>query len=730
MTAATSMAWSGDAVPLRRRADLELRPSFAAPGQAWLVKDPVALRYYELPEEEHFVWARLDGRATWSELRDEYARAFAPKQLDDRRMLQLLDELHRRGLVVSDRAGQGSELRRRGQRLRRDELLRYFTNPLAIRLPGFNPQRLLSWLAPWTAPIFSRGFVVAYFAICALAVVTTLVHFEALRRELSAAAGAFPDVADWPYWLAAIAGAKIVHELAHAVVCRRFGGECRELGLMLLCGVPCLYCDVTSMWMTPERWKRIAVGAAGMAAEVLLAAVAVLLWRLSEPGVLHLFCLHLAIVCSLGTLVVNANPLLRYDGYFILADLAGVTNLGERADAALRSATSRWFIGESFVDERHEPRGHRAALAAFALASVAYRWLLMIGVLWFFRRWLIPHGLALVADLLTLAVVASLIVGPVRRAAQAVWSVRSGNRGDGRRFAVRGAAAICFVVALMLWPWPYRVGAPAVVQLRDAEYHYVVVGGELADGATLGTSVQSGDVIARLSDPQLAVEVRRLEADVARRRLEVANLERRRVADPSQGDALPTAREMLAAAERQWDHLQREQRHLIFVAQRSGTVLPLVAFQSSADDLHEQRSPLESERRGAYLKPGTPLCAVGNPTMLEAELTVDQHEIEFLAPGQTVQVRCDALPDRIISGHIVEVAAVERGDAGVTNSADADRKSPLQTEYLARVALDETIVDLPIGAVGRAKVDAAPQSLWSRLRRALEATFRFDREAP
>jgi hypothetical protein len=338
----------------------------------------------------------------------------------------------------------------------------------------------------------------------------------------------------------------------------------------------------------------------------------------------------------------------------------------------------------------------------------------------------------LFADLLIVAVVGGLLVAPLRRAAQAVRIVQSGARGDRRRFAIRAAAVACFAAAIMFWPWPYRVGAPAVVRLRDAEYVYVVAGGELTESVELGATVEPGAQLAQLDDPQLRLDVIRLEADVARRRLDVANLERRRVADPSQGDALPAARELLAAAERQLRHRREEQDRLRIVASRPGTVLPIFAAEPAAEN-GSPISPLDPRRRGAYLSPGTPLCAVGDPTRWECEVTVDQHEIEFVREGQSVALRFDALPGRTFTGRVVEIAEVEidaalaevNSTAPADGDAESEQNAMSKIRYSVRVVPDDALADLPVGAVGRAKIDAAPQSLWTRLRRTLETTFRF-----
>lgn len=724
---------NGAIVPLRRRADLVLSPSFASPTQAWLVKDPIALRYFELPEEEHFIWQRLDGRTTWHELREQFERAFAPRQLSEYDLFRLLEDLHRRGLILSDRPGQAIALRQRGRTERRQKFFRRFANPLAICLPGVDPQPWLSHLPSRLSLQAVRASLVAWFVLCLLAIVTVVVHFESARREL--AVGSFPNIADWPLWGAAIILAKVVHELAHAAACRRLGGECREIGLMLLCGMPCLYCDVSSMWMTPERWKRITVSAAGMFAETLLAAVAVLLWRFSEPGLLHSLCLHLAIVCSVGTILINANPLLQYDGYFILADAMGTTNLGDRADRALRAVASSWFFGDSAAENVVRPEPRRYGLALYALASAVYRWMIALGALWFVRRLLVPHGLTLLSDLLTLAVIGGLVVPPLRRLQQRLRFERRERRGATSRFAVRNLALGCAVAAVLVWPWPYRVSAPAVAVLHDAEYLYVVTGGRLIEAVALGARVNQGDRIAVLDDPPLRLETAKLEADVARRRLEIDNLEKLRVADPARADGLPAAREFLKAAEKQLQHLQHEQERLQIFASRSGTVIPQLASHAAADSREAattELSPLDPSRRGAYLEPGTPLCAVGDPQQLEVQVAVDQHEIEFIRPDQAVQIRFEAAPGRTYLGRVIEIAEVKFDDSPQSSSTESTATakddagySQTKARYLARVVLDDTAADLPVGAVGTAKISAEPQSLWSRLRRSLHSTFRF-----
>ena len=117
-----------------------------------------------------------------------------------------------------------------------------------------------------------------------------------------------------------IGGTKVFHELGHALICKHFGGECHQIGPMLLVFTPALYCDTSDSWMLPSRWQRAAVGMAGVATEILLAAVATMVWVSTAPGLTHYIAMNVMLVCSVSTLLFNANPLLRYDGYYVLSD--------------------------------------------------------------------------------------------------------------------------------------------------------------------------------------------------------------------------------------------------------------------------------------------------------------------------------------------------------------------------------------------------------------------------
>jgi len=387
----TSQSAASRPIGLRMRSDLEFSPQRFGGQGYWAVKDPVSLKYFHLRGEEYAVLKMLDGRTSIEAVRQRLEEAFASRRLDDLEIHGFLTTLHRYGLVVADSLGQGERLLERRATRRRSRLYETLVGALAIRLPGINPRRMLDWLEPLGRLLFSRASVAATLVLAVAAALLVLVQFETFRARL-------PDfqsivaASNLPWLAIAVAGTKILHELGHGLACRRAGSDCHEMGVMLLVFTPCLYCNVSDSWMLPSKWQRIAIAAAGMYVELILASVCTFLWWFSQPGLFNSLCMNTMLVCSIGTVLLNGNPLLRYDGYFILSDLVEVPNLRAEATAALNRYLAGW-LGIAVADHRStRPRG-QVWLAGYAIASTVYRLVIVTVVLWALAVAARPFGL-------------------------------------------------------------------------------------------------------------------------------------------------------------------------------------------------------------------------------------------------------------------------------------------------------------------------------------------------
>jgi putative peptide zinc metalloprotease protein len=738
-----ALSASGGALPLRRRTDLEFAPAAGGDLGREAVKDPISLRYFELCREEAFLLRQFDGATSRETIRRRFERRFAPRRFDAEQLDRFAAQLYRQGLLTTDRAGQGPVLLERARTQRRDYWRRKLLNPWAIAIPGIDPRPILDRLTPLVGWIFTRAFVVATALLIAAASATAVIHAPQLSDEISVFAGSL-TLDGLLIAAAVVAGAKVVHELAHAVACRRFGGECREIGVLLLMGVPALYCDVTGIWMVRERRKRMIVGAAGMLAEIVLASIAILLWNASEPGLFHSLCLQTAVVCSVATVVFNGNPLLRYDGYFILSDLTGVSNLGEQADAALRDRLERWFFGSPPTsDDRIATERRRAWLPWYAAASQLYKLVVMFGLVWFVRTLLEPRGLLFLADLIGVVVFAAVVVPPTMRTGTRVRERLRSDEVDRRRFGLRGAACALVVGAVLFWPWSYRVAAPAIVRCRGAQPIIVTTPGRLVAAAKEGNEVKAQGIVAKLENLEIERELTRLAGEQAQAMQTIAGLEARRRSDPAAGEELPTAQKMLEAITQRLKLRQAEAEQLTLRAPSAGMVFAVPTAdathrrndaETSADSAPETYdSPLEPRRLGRFVEPGTVLCIVGDPRHSEAVLVADEREIEFVRKGDRVRLQFDAAGVEAFEGRVekvaeqtLDVAPQELMIAGLLPSRvdQAGDRRTTSTYFQVRVTLELDGRKLPLDAIGQAKIDTAPQSLAQRGLRWLSGTFR------
>jgi putative peptide zinc metalloprotease protein len=263
---------------------------------------------------------------------------------------RFLSRLHRAGLVIGDGPGQGEELLTRFRRDRARRWLMSWSGLLAIRSRGVDPDAFLTAIHERMRWMFSPLALWVVAAVVVLAVSIIGRHIDEFNNRLPEISALF-DIRNLPWLLVAISVVKVLHELGHALACKHFGGEVRELGLMLLVFAPCLYCDVSDAWRMPSKWQRMAVSAAGIFAEMAIAAMATIIWWYAQPGVVQLVAMNIMIVCTVGTLLVNGNPLLRYDGYYLLADLVETPNLWQRSREVLRRFASEWILGEPPSDD-------------------------------------------------------------------------------------------------------------------------------------------------------------------------------------------------------------------------------------------------------------------------------------------------------------------------------------------------------------------------------------------
>ncbi len=723
-----------------------MRPDLAVQRQTfqgrnyWVIKDPVALKYYRFEEEEYALLEMLDGEISLDEIQSRFDERFAPQRITLQELHQFVGMLYRSSLVVSDARGQGQQLRQRRQQNARRQLWSSLGNVLAFRFKGFDPDRLLAWLDSLIGWLFSKPAIVACLTLAVLALLLVTVEFDVFVAKLPAFHEFFA-AKNWIWLALTLAVTKVLHELGHGLACKHVGGECHEMGVMLLVLTPCLYCNVSDSWMLPSKWRRAAIGAAGMYVEIMLASLCTFLWWFSQPGLLNYLCLNVMFVCSVSTIIFNANPLLRYDGYYILSDLIEIPNLRQKATAILQRKLSAWLLGLRESRDPFLPQRRQMLFALYSLAAAAYRWVVALSILWFLYRVFEPYGLQIIGQTIALASLYGLAIHPLWRLGKFFYQPGRIRAVKKPRMLASAAAIVAVLLGILLIPLPHHVTCSLHVQPRGADAVYVDVAGIVEQiHARPGQSVKKDQPLLTLSniDVELAIEGIRGERAQLVSRLE--SLRQRAFEDENAGLEIAQVEESLAALDQLIEKRRRDLSRLTIVAPAAGVVVPPPLVRPAGYDSGRlptwSGTPLEAKNHGAFLSDGVLVCQVGDPRRLEAVLAIDQTDIEFVREGQTVEVFLEQLPGRTFTSTIRQISQVDmkttprnlssKGGGDLATTADATgRERPLSTTYQANAPLDDPAGQLVLASTGRAKIRIGYQTVATRVWRYVCHTFNF-----
>lgn len=724
---------------MRRRADLSARRHRYQGKSYWVVKEPVGLNYFRFQEQEFAILEMLDGELSLDKIKDEFERRFPPEKITVEELQHFVGTLHRSGLLVADVPGQGHQLRKRRDERRRKERIAAFTNILAIRFKGIDPDRLLTRGLPLVRWMFTPPAVIACItmAICALLLVA--VEFEEFHSKLPTFQQFF-TVKNAFLLAVALGATKVVHEFGHGFSCKYFGGECHELGAMVLVLTPCLYCNVSDSWMLPNKWHRAMIGAAGMYVEMVIASICTFVWWFSEPGLLNHLCLSTMFVCSVSTVIFNGNPLLRYDGYYILSDVLEIPNLRQKATDILSRTMSEWCLGIEQPPDPFLPQRNQWLFAIYSVAAAIYRWVVVFSIMWFLYEVWKPYRLEVIGQMIGLASIYGLVATPLWKVAKFFWVPGRVDKVKKPRMYASLAVLSLVLLAVLFIPLPYRVFCPLEIQPRDAASVYVDVPGTLQESVKRGKQVRAGDTIAKIKNLDALLMVTALDGQEKEFEAQAQGLRSAALHDPQVLHKEAEVQESLNSIRQQLAKKREELARLTLTAKIAGTILPPPEEKRPVSEFEElprwSGTPLDEVNVGCTLEEGALFCYVGDPKKMQAELVIDQSEMPFIREGQHVSLVLDSRPGEFVKGKITKIAntKLKTSSSQLSNKSGGDlptktdekgREVPLNTSYQAHVPLDNSDGLLFIGLKGRAKVYAGYQTLGQQAWRYLAQTFNF-----
>ena len=729
---------SSPPIKMKMRPDLTFDPMTYQGVEYWVVKEPLGQKYFQFPPHVFYLLKQLDGTKSAEELQDNYHRDFAPKRITQQEMQQLLTRFHQDGLVTSDLPGQGIELLKRGQKNNRNELLGQFANVLAIRYKGFDPERILEFLLPFTWWIFTKACAMVVAILAAIALVSVFANWAAFQSKLPGFE-AFFNPSEWYMFALVLCVTKVFHEFGHGLSCKRLGGECHEIGFMLLVLTPCLYCNVSDSWRLPNKWHRAAIGAAGMYVEIILAILATFIWWFVQPGFIQDFCLKVMLVSSISTVLFNGNPLLRFDGYYILSDILEIPNLNQKSTKALTTLLGRNWLGLEIPDDQLMPSNRPWAFALFTVAAFCYRWFVMFSIIFFLMTMLEPYNLESLGIGLALFSVAGMLGMPIYKLYKYMSVPGRMHQVKKLRFGVISIIVAALLGFILFVPLPHYLRCTFIVMPEAVDTVWVLESGRFDECLVkAGDTVEEGQVLARLTNEQIDYQLLSVQAEIEEKKAQFEIINRRMSVtnEPFGDDSRNSLASEIASLQTTRQRLLQQQQHLVLTAPISGTIME-VPYQHqgrvNTEITEGNLQPLLSgQHENLLIGRGQRLCEVADLSKWHAVIGLTEHQVIFAKQDDQAWLKLYA-----DAGHTLEskIGKVNPTDYSISREdfepnqqqiAQGDSRAPDRMtemladyqkqdfQYFTEVPLDETNGPLRIGMSGQARIFTGYVSLGYR----------------
>jgi putative peptide zinc metalloprotease protein len=646
---------------LREELVLEQGPSVYGGAPSWTIYDPASNRFFRIG------WLELEIISRWHLRTPEQiaARVTAETTLaatpeDVKRVDQFLENAH---LLRASAPGATRRFVDRQAAAQQGWLLWLVHHYLFIRIPLIRPDRVLNGLLPRLRFAYTRTFVIITLCVGALGGVLTARQWDAFQNS-------FP----WFFSLegglcvgAALFLSKALHELGHGLTAKLFGCRVPTMGVALLVLAPVLYTDTSAAWRLRERHKRLAIGAAGVAAECCLAAYALLAWALLPDGILRSIAFLWATTTWLLSLLINLSPFLRFDGYYLLSDFMAVPNLQDRSFALTRYRLREVLFGLGDPPPEVWPRAMQVKLIAYAVVTWIYRFVLFIGI-----AILVYHLFFKLLGIVLFAIeIWWFIARPIYREVVS-WFKRSRGRSLNARTAIT-ITVFAALLMLAIIPWRFSVRAPGLLTAETRVPIFTQMPARVASVLiTGGQRVEQDQMLVEFSSPDIRYKLEQATRRVESLKAQIVALSQ----DPELQSRRQIALRELEGALAESEAAVIEDQRLHIRAPKAGKLL----------DFYE---PLHA---GDWLKAGELIGLVVDASAARVEAYIEESDLERIALGnEAVFIPADIASPKVR----LKVIAI---DAAATRTLpDQELASVNGGAIAARVGPNDTIVpEIPV----------------------------------
>lgn len=571
--------------------------------EVWFIlQDHASGRSHRLTPAAYRLIGLMDGERSvdrlW-QLCNEHSCSDAPTQED---VIRLLGQLHAADALICDVPPDTRELFRRFQRQQRQTWRQRLWTPLAIRIPLVDPDRFLARTAFLVRPLFGWAGALLWLAVVAVGVVVAGQNWSALTENGIDRALAPQNLVLLWFTYPVV---KAIHELGHAYAAKVFGAEVHEIGIMFLVFVPVPYVDASATSSFPDKRQRMVVGSIGIAVEMALASVALLVWVYAAAGPVHAIAYNVILIGGVSTVLFNGNPLLRFDGYYVLADAIELPNLGQRANRYLGYLVQRYAFGSRDVSFPPTDGRAKAWFVFYGIASFAYRIFISIAIILSLGSRFFFVGL-----LLAIWAGATQVIVPLTKAASYLGSSPRLQRNRHRAIIV--SAVACAVVAGLLFVMPFPLYTVAEGITWPSERSQVRASTDGFIGRLLvpnATPVVAGQPVMEANDPFLSAKVKVLEAQLRGLRRQHVAL---RANDPAEAAVV---QEEINGVLSDLERARERHRDLTILSPRAGIFVV----------------PVEQDMPGRFVKKGDLVgYVIDSADLLTARTMISQNDVALV----------------------------------------------------------------------------------------------------
>jgi putative peptide zinc metalloprotease protein len=678
-------------------------------GEVWyLVQDPASSRLLRFTPAARLIISLMDGTRTVAQLCDVANRRLGEHAPTQDEVIHLLGQLHAADLLQSDVTPDVAELIARGEREDRARYRRSFANPMALRIPLWDPDRFLNLFEPVVRIVWSRWGALIWLATALPALFLVPPHWPELTNDFTDRVLAVDNLVAIYFAFPLI---KALHELGHATAIKAGGGEVHDMGVILLVLLPVPYVEASASTVFRSKYQRALVGAAGVAVELFVAALAFYAWLIIEPGLVRAVLFNVMVIASVSTVIFNGNPLLRYDAYYILADLIEIPNLAGRSARYWGYLLERYALGVRDVEPPDASGGEKAWFVCYGFLATAYRMVVTIVIAMF-----IAGRFFIVGVLLAMWGVVAMAVFPVIRGIAHLAASPRLRRRRGRAFFGTFGAVLACLGFLFFVPMPFHSYAEGVLWLPEED---IVRAGASGFFDTFlvqpGSDVVKGDRLANSYDPALQAELRRSEGKVSELEAEYAAAF---VSDQTKAQIVR-------------DKIDSERANLTLIRQRAADLV------ARAGTNGKFVVPDATDKPGRYYKKGEPLGYVISKARALARVVVRQDAIgQVRLATDRVRVRLSERSPTVFEGRVVR--EVPAGDEALPSPALAaqgggdiatdprETKSPKALERVFQIDVELAGADARVDGYGQrvfVRFEHRMEPLWTQWYRRVRQLF-------